>query len=493
MRHQARQLIRLHGPSALWITGALAVILFAVSLAILADNFGYDLDVVDMPVATLVALLVTAGGIYFAAVVAAKTLEFATPFSNPKIALGVMIAAGLAARLILFSSQPALEDDYQRYLWDGAVTAHGFNPFAISPSQVIDGGPGHSLAEIAKASGPVLERINHRNLTTIYPPLAQAAFALAHLIKPYSLASWRSLLLVADIATLGLIFALLGLLNKSPLWATVYWWNPVVLKEFFNSVHMDALLLPFVMGALYLALKSRPVAATAALACAVGTKLWPVLLLPLIWRQAIKNRGQLIQCGVVFALLITALSLPYLSAGLGENSGTVAYVQRWTINSPLFTSLRSLLEILFAGLSTDSVALAATSARIVLAGAVSVLAVLMALRPIKDASDLLSRTLVIVAALILLAPAIYPWYALWMLPLLALFPYTGLVLVSATIPLYYCYFYFAARDATHLYQTIIVWIVWVPVWLLCAKDMVTVYRTATGKTEKPNDLTIKRT
>ena len=44
-----------------------------------------------------------------------------------------MLACGLAARAILFASEPVLEDDYQRYLWDGAVTAQGLNPMRSRP------------------------------------------------------------------------------------------------------------------------------------------------------------------------------------------------------------------------------------------------------------------------------------------------------------------------------------------------------------------------
>jgi len=344
MRNQTRQLAETTGPSALWIGGALGLILFATALTWLSDDFGYDWAVINMPIITLASLLVCAGILFFGAVFFAPHTTWPAPFNNTKFALIIMIAAGVAARLILFASEPALEDDYQRYFWDGAVTAQGFNPYNSAPQQVLDRGPAHPLADIALQSGPVLKRINHKTLTTIYPPLAQGAFAIAHIFKPFSLRSWRSLVLLADLATLGLILALLTLLNRSLLWSAVYWWNPIVLKEFFNSAHMDALILPFVMGALYLALKARPVAATVALGCAVGMKVWPVLLAPLIWRQTIKRPAQLVIVIGVFAALCALWIAPYIAAGFGENSGTVSYAQRWTINSPLFTSLRSTLR-----------------------------------------------------------------------------------------------------------------------------------------------------
>lgn len=480
MRDTPRQLNHLHWPSVLWISSALGLVVFAACLTQLSGQFGYDRDVIDMPVARLVALLVGAGVIFVSGVVAAKKLsqtpatDGSCPLGSVKLALAVMIVAGVVARLILFASEPALEDDYQRYLWDGAVVADGINPYATAPREVLRAAPGqHALSEIAAASGPIVGRINHPDLTTIYPPLTQAAFAIAHVLKPFSLVSWRGVLLVADFATLVLILVLLGVLGRSPLWAAVYWWNPVVLKEFFNSAHMDVLILPFVLGALILALRARPVHATGALACAVGVKVWPVLLLPLIWRQAIQTRFQLLLCGLIFAGLCCLWMLPYLAAGVGDNSGLLAYAQRWTTNSPIFASVRSLLTLVLSQFGDPLAATGGASAiaRLLMAGVVSLVAVMMAVKPIQDANDLITRALVIVATLVLLSPAIYPWYTLWMLPFLALIPHVGLILVSATIPLYYSYFYFAAREAAGLYQTVVVWVVWIPVWVGIARSV----------------------
>ena len=52
-----------------------------------------------------------------------------------------IIFTGLFARLILIPSSPILEDDFYRYLWDGAVTANEFNPYVYSPQDVIEKNP----------------------------------------------------------------------------------------------------------------------------------------------------------------------------------------------------------------------------------------------------------------------------------------------------------------------------------------------------------------
>lgn len=471
------------GPSALWLSGALGLMVFAWLLTQFSAQFGYDWAVYDMPIISLTALLVTAGCCYFAALVFVKQISARAPFNSTGIALTLMVVAGLVARLLLVTSEPVLEDDYQRYFWDGAVTANGHNPYKSAPQTVIRDGPDHPLANIARQAGPTLERINHKNLTTIYPPLAQAVFAVTHWIRPFSLVSWRGVLLIFDVATLGLILALLTALNRSLLWSAVYWWNPIVLKEFFNSAHMDALLLPMMLGALYLAVKARPIAATVTLGCAVGVKLWPVLLAPLIWRHAAQSRLQVVVCALVLTAVCAIWLIPYLAAGLGESSGLASYAQRWTINSPLFTTVRSGLRWLVSIFSDPATATTWGSllARGAMAGLAGVFAIALALKPTKDANDFLTRALIITAAVIFLSPAIYPWYTLWMAPLLAVLPQLGLLLLYATIPLYYTYFYFAAREMTHLYQSGVVWIVWLPVWLACVYSWCTRSRTTDNR------------
>ena len=51
--------------------------------------------------------------------------------------LGWVIVIGAGLRISMLSSAPILEDDYYRYLWDGAVVVNGLNPYAYSPAEVL--------------------------------------------------------------------------------------------------------------------------------------------------------------------------------------------------------------------------------------------------------------------------------------------------------------------------------------------------------------------
>ncbi len=87
-------------------------------------------------------------------------------------------------------------------------------------------------------------------------------------------------------------------------------------------------------------------------------------------------------------------------------------------------------------------------------------------REFVDGHDLCERCLLVVAALFLLSPTQFPWYYIWMLPLLAIRPRASLLSLTVLLPLYYLRFYFDARGNVDVFDNGIVWIEYVPVWCL---------------------------
>ena len=70
-----------------------------------------------------------------------------------------------------------------------------------------------------------------------------------------------------------------------------------------------------------------------------------------------------------------------------------------------------------------------------------------------------------------MSPAQFPWYVLWILPLAALRPSYGWHVAAALMPIYYSAFHFIARDAYAIYETWIVWLIWIPVWSVLALEL----------------------
>lgn len=446
-----------------WACIGSGLLALTVVFTLLSPLFGYSYQVVDMPVFWLASGLCGAGVLYLVlpwTIRASQSLKLGLA----KTLLWTMLAAGLAMRLILFASEPALEDDFQRYLWDGAVTAQGLNPYAKSPETAKAAHPQlMPLGRLANESGQVLGRINHPDLRTIYPPVAQGVFAIAHWLAPWNLNAWRGLVLALDMISIALLLLLLRELGRSPLWAALYWWNPIVLKELFNSAHMDALLAPLILGALLLAIRKRPITATACLTLAAGVKIWPLILLLLVWREILDRPKKLIAAVALTTIVCAVFAWPVLTAGLDASSGFAAYASKWKTNSALFPQLETLARFILdaAGLEAIKPGLLA---RAVVVSVLAAVIILQCRMTAGSAQGMARKFLIVTAALFLLSPAQFPWYYLWILPLLACFPVPGLLVLSATLPLYYTSFYFITRQSYEIFTQQAVWLIWLPVW-----------------------------
>ncbi len=442
------------------------MILVHLAIARISADFEYGTHPAQRPIVLCVCIGMIAGVLYLFAALAVRKI----PYS--KTLLAWAIAAGFIMRAVLMNSTPILEDDYYRYLWDGAVTASGINPYSYAPGLFIEDSEDRAvspsgLRRLAEGSGVVVSRVNHPDLRTIYPPVAQGAFALAHLLRPWSLFAWRLVLLVFDVAVLCILLAILRTLNLPLLWLVIYWWNPVLIKETYNSGHMDVIALPFVLGAVLLSVRNRRLMGIFSLALAAGAKLWPVVLAPVFLRPMIDNRRKLAVAMCVLVVLCAAMFLPVYAGGLDSESGFTAYGKRWEMNDALFMLIlwgcRYSMEA--AGLHPGGGQLAA---RVVVLLILSVSVGLLLRGGIKDGRDLCGKCLFVVAAIFLMSPTQFPWYFIWMLPFLAIRPRASLLLLTVLLPLYYLRFYFAARGSVGTFDYGIVWLEFVPVWLLLA-------------------------
>lgn len=447
----------------LWLAVALALFAACSALAAMDGSFGYDVLVEDMPVWTLVVILGAAGTVYLALprLIRASLGENRLP---TVYALAWILIAGLAMRMVFLDTQPILEDDYNRYLLDGAVTASGLSPYAHTPLEIFEGTTGNAqLDRIASEAGPILERINYPGLGTVYPPVAEAAFALAHWLKPWSLDAWRLVLLVLDGALCATLLALLHALGRPLVWVALYWWNPVIIKEFHNSAHMDLLVMLPVAATLLLLVRARPLAAAAALSVAIGAKIWPVLLIPPLARNLASSPRLLVACLALGAALSAALLAPVALAGLDSTSGFVAYGQSWQANDALFRAIEWLF-VTAAGPSGELLARAAVAL------ALTGFALWICRRPAASPEQVCRRVFLITGALLLLSPTQFPWYYGWIAILLPVFPVRGFLVLAATLPLYYAYFHFAARDLGDWFRYGLVIAIWAPAWMLLLHD-----------------------
>ncbi|MEZ5817946.1 MAG: glycosyltransferase 87 family protein [Hyphomicrobiaceae bacterium] len=381
--------------------------------------------------------------------------------SGVRAALWLMLATGLAMRLVWWGVPIGIDDDYFRYLWDGAVLASGHNPYAIAPAAVMAGDTATShLATLAARAGPILHGINFPELTTIYPGTAQIAFALAYVVAPLSNDGLRVVFLGADLATLALLVATLREMGRPVLLASLYWLNPLVVWSGFGTIHSEALLAPLLLGTLLCAWRGHDMLSAVLLALAVGVKLWPVLMVPMLARLAHASGRRLLAPAAAFAFVSALLLGPLaLSALSGLRSGLVAYSDHWWTNNAPFSWISYGVYRL-----SDGDPLGQRLLRAAVAFAVATLALLVARKPPLDLRQLLLSATTLAATTFYLAPAQFPWYALWFLPLAAAVESRPLLLASASLATYYLLLPLANQGAGEVHNYGLAFLHALPVW-----------------------------
>ena len=432
-----------------WLCGIGLLLLLQQLFVILIDErFIYEVDISRAPVIAYVLSQVFAGLVFLFLLRLIPRLTASTGLILFTLLIGLLL------RLFLFNSQPIMEIDFYRYLWDGAVTANGFNPWLLAPESISQVGP-PELKQLAADAGPVFERINYAELRTIYPPLTQLIFAAAYLLDDWNLNAWRALILLFDIFSLAIIFKILKQLDRSALWSLLYWWNPLLIRESYNTLHMDVLLLPFLLMAILLMTRQKNIMASTALTLAAGIKLWPLLLLPFALRPLLAKPRQLVIALFCIIAIASFVIAPLFIYGLGEQSGLQGYSQDWVRNSALFPLLNKI--IWYDG---------DVFIRVLIALALTILTLTLNKRPITDPNQLIRSLCWVVATLFLLSPTQFPWYTIWFAPLLCFYPSPALLLLIALMPIYYLRFYFVALGKTEIFDQFFIWFQYLPVYSL---------------------------
>lgn len=452
-----------------WIGLAIVLGGGVFALRFSAPQFGFQYQLMEMPIFEFALGYVLLG--FACAVYLPWLISHSMKLPQNSLLFFVLFVA-IFLRLGLLGVPSILEDDYNRYLWDGAVTASGLNPYAYSPEQVLQlRTEGGVLDGLIKQSGEIFGRINYPEFSTVYPPAAQFIFAIPHFISPFSLDALRLVMLVLE---LGCIFAVVSILKhvgRSPLWVALYAWNPLVIKEVGNSVHMEPILMLPVLIAVWLVLKKRMIWASAFLAVAAGVKVWPALLIAVIWRQLLSTPKELIKSGLVFGSVLALMVAPVLLTGLSEKSGFVAFGGQWQASSAAYLVSEWLSYLITPYWVEDYLEIPLVS-RLLLAFVLLSSIALICFQKASDESGMIWRMFFITTAIYILSPSNTPWYYIWIAPFLCFFPSRGLFLAGVLIPLHYLFFHFSVRGDPQFYQEGIVWLIWLPVWALLLYDYV---------------------
>lgn len=353
----------------------------------------------------------------------------------------LIVATALLARALLLPSSLIQENDVYRYVLDGHVVLAGENPYRHAPLVVPDLGSPHLQAELqAPQARRVLSRIGYPEIPTVYPPAAQYLFTLGAWLFPWDWMGQRWVFLALDLGVFSLLLLLLRHLRLPSGWILLYGWNPLLLKETLNSVHMDILILFFLALTLWALLGQRrsfswEILAGAFFGLAILAKLYPLLLAPaflLFLARKGKSSFPSLRFAASAGLVALCGLIPFLDVGMDRlTAGLRVYSREWVMNEGAFGILASL----------------SSQPRLLLVVGLAAAAVLLPLlRRDRSPEALLGTLQPTLLFWFFWLPAAFPWYAVPLAALATLRPWgreTPLVIfLSGVLAVYYLHFYY---------------------------------------------------
>ena len=332
----------------------------------------------------------------------------------------VLVLVGtLAIGLAAMAGPPNTSTDSARYAWDGLVQTSGESPYTYVPADeklaplrtdwlfpaAVDGEcVGERIMTTKEVgTGDVLcTAINRARVPTIYPPASELVFAGVRLLTGPSPEYWPMQLL-GLLTSLGVTVILLRTLlrsGKDPRWAALWGWSPLVATEGITNSHIDIVSALLLLGATVLVASGRRWLGGIALGVSIATKLIPVIGAPaLLGRHPVRL---VVGSVAAFALLY----VPYILANGPEVLGYLpGYLSEEGYKSGTRFIMLSLVAPGSASLVLAAVLVAATG--------------LLVWWKTDPANPWLGQLVMVGVTLLVVTPR-YPWYALLLVPMIAM-------------------------------------------------------------------------
>jgi hypothetical protein len=366
---------------------------------------------------SFIIALVVAGVAYLLAV-----REFFSTSKFPQLVVIIGLVLAALWHLAFLLTPPGSDDDIHRYVWDGRVQRLGYNPYIVIPSD----------PALAGLHTPETRTLNHPDLPSPYPAGAELFFRAVTAIHE-SVFALKVAFILCDFAIALILFDVLRRCGQGAHWILAYAWNPLLATEVAGSGHIDILgVLLLLVSVAALGRRWRAVAALS-FGLAVAVKFLPIVLLPLYWRRV------RIRDGVLAAVVVGLLYAPFLDHGRIPIGSLGTYMQSFRFNDPVFAALERM------------------ASPKVIVGIAAMIGFLFAMwlrrKPAGSFSEAFAWPM---AASLLCAPVVYPWYLLWLLPLLRSASTLPLVIWTVSIiPTYYVW---------HLRRLGLPWLV--PGWII---------------------------
>lgn len=341
-------------------------------------------------------------------------------FPRRVVVVGLLLASAWHIAFLRLPAGP--DDDVHRYVWDGRLQRLGHNPYLVIPSD----------PEALRLHTAETSNLNNPDLPSPYPPGAELFFRAVTAIRE-STSAMKVAFVLCD---LGIVFVLLDLMHsggQESYLVLIYAWNPLLAIEVAGSGHVD------IFGALLLVISVAALArrwrALAALmfGLAVAVKFLPIVLLPIYWKRVrIRDAVLAVAAGGL-------LYVPFLHHGRLSTGSLGTYLQTFRFNGPVFAALDHVVDPRW------------------LAG-LAVLVGLLTASWLRKTRRVLSPDVFAwpMAASLLFAPVVFPWYLLWLLPFLT--SASTLLIIVWTVSIIPTYIMWHLRALGHGWGALPTWV-----------------------------------
>ncbi|PRY67299.1 uncharacterized protein DUF2029 [Glaciihabitans tibetensis] len=341
-----------------------------------------------------------------------------------KAVVALVLAGSAAIGGAALLGPPNTSTDSARYAWDGIVQNAGISPYEyvpahpalehlrtdwLFPAPVVDAAGEASCegARVMKAkeivTGDVLcTTINRAHVPTIYPPTSEIFFAGVRLLTGPTPEYWP-MQVAGLLMSLGVTVLLLRTLHttgRDPRWAALWGWSPLVATEGVTNSHIDILGALLLLGATILVSSGRRIGGGIALGAAIATKLIPVIGAP-----ALLGRRP----WAIIAASITTFFVLYIPYILGSGIDVLGYLPGYLTEEGYSSGTRFILI---------SMVVPGSGALVVAAILIAATAALVWWKS-DPYNPWLGQLLMIGTTLLIVTPR-YPWYALLLVPMIAM-------------------------------------------------------------------------
>lgn len=340
---------------------------------------------------------------------------------------------GLTFRGVLLLALPWLSQDFYRFIWDGLLLQNNLNPYAFNPNELItDRELFTPLLKTSLFNG--MGELSAQHYSN-YPPINQLGFLFSVNWFPNDIVRtvmmMRLLLILSEIGLFFIVKKILLQLDLPVKRIGWYFLNPLIIIELTGNLHWEGVMLFFFALGWWLLLKKRSLLAPIAFALSIGTKLIPLLLLPVFARfQGWKKT--LVQ-SVLGCLSLFLIFVPFFNNIGMENY--LATIQLWFKNFEFNASFYYILR--WVGYQVKGYNIIRQWGEVLPWIIVAIVLVFALAKPKKKAKEVFTAMLFLLTIYYLMASIVHPWYVITLVFLSLFTAYRFPLVWSLLIPLSY--------------------------------------------------------